>query len=97
MEVVVVKKEQLPVLVEMPLDLSLENILRRQEVPPNARVQPRVAETLKGLLESIHDLLQPAVAFASYPVAEALPDRFCLANGDLFHIPKVVPILSKAK
>jgi hypothetical protein len=97
MEVVVVKPDRVPVIVDMPLELKPAEVLRRQEIPPESRLQPRIATTLQNLLSTVNEILQPAIAVATYSVSKVEPARISLANGDGFRGTKLNTYLSQAK
>ena len=89
----------MPVIRDLPLTLGFDEMLRRQGLADRKRVSPRLMDRLRELIESVHHqhLLEPAIAYESYPILEAQHDRLYLKGGMVFHSRLLAKALIAAK
>jgi hypothetical protein len=87
----------MPIIRDIPVKLSLEDVLRRQEVRDPSRVQPRISSTTKELLGFVDGLIEPTVVYESYVLKEVQPGRLLLENGVVLENKELSTLLAPAK
>ena len=73
----------MPVIREIRLSLTQDEVLRRQGFKEYARIRPEMQEQISGLLETANTtgLLQPVTAYEIYETAGMEPDKVLLKDG----------------
>ena len=77
----------MPILHNVPLTLSIEQLPRRQGVGELLNLRPEMITLLHELLSSVDELhlLEPAIAYELHLTTEMQHDRLCLKDGTVFH------------
>ena len=77
----------MPILHNVPLTLSIEQLPRRQGVGELLNLRPEMITLLHELLSSVDELhlLEPAIAYELHLITEMQHDRLCLKDGTVFH------------
>jgi hypothetical protein len=86
----------MPVIRDVQLNLSLQDILRRQDIRDPSRISPRILTATQQLMGFADKLLEPAVIYQPHTLKEADGDRLVLGNGTVFSNPELVSLLSPA-
>lgn len=89
----------MPIRHNVPLALSIEQVLRRQGVGEHLHLRPKVIGLLHELLDSVNELhlLEPAIAYESQLITEIRHDGLCLKDGTVFHGKLIPSVLRSAK
>jgi hypothetical protein len=84
----------MPVIRDFQLNISLEDVFRRQDIRDPSRISPRIRETTQQLLGILHTLMEPAVIYQPYILKEVDGSRLVLENGSVFSNPELVSLLA---
>lgn len=89
----------MPIRHNVPLVLSIEQVLRRQGVGEHLHLRPKMIVLLHELLDSVHELhlLEPAIAYESQSITEMRHDGLCLKDGVVLHGELIPSVLRSAK
>jgi hypothetical protein len=89
----------MPVVCDIPLNLNINEVLRRQGLGGEARVRPEIKSLLLEMLAELDNehLLEPAAAYERYPVTGMTGDRITLAGGKAVHGPAVPAFFPEAR
>lgn len=73
----------MPIVCDVPLTMDMEQVLRRQGIRDQIKIQPQIVAVLHELLAAIDylHLLEPAIAYELYPISEARHAQLCLGGG----------------
>lgn len=73
----------MPILSDIALPLSVEQVLRRHGIGGQARLRPEMTALLQELLASVNELhlLEPTIAYELYSITEVHQDRLRLEDG----------------
>lgn len=74
----------MPVKRDLAIHLELDNVLRAQGIKDYSRLRPVMKEAIHELLDRVNegDLLEPAVAYQTFPIAAITDDELTLAGSD---------------
>ncbi len=87
----------MPVVRDVPLSLSAEQVLCRRGDAYSARLQPRMIDILHELLATAGGLLEPAFSYEWHQVAQVGGDRIHLGNGTVLHSSPLAQSLARAR
>jgi hypothetical protein len=77
--------------------LTLEEVLRRQEVLDSSKLNPRIKSLIQELLDEVHHLIKPLVVFKMFKVKSVNTNRMILRNGEIFSDPKITGTFKNAR
>jgi hypothetical protein len=87
----------MPVIRNLNIILSPEDILRRQDIRDPSRISPRIQNATQQLLDTVNTILEPVVIYQPYVLKEAAADRLVLENGASFSDPELISLLAPAR
>jgi hypothetical protein len=90
----------MPVIRNIRISLDYdEEVLRRQGLGGRAEVRPEIKKVITELLAEVNEpgLLEPAVAYAIYPIAAMPPERIALEGDKAIEGPLLPAIFPEAK
>lgn len=84
---------------DIRLNLRSRELLRREGIREYSRLRPEIRDTIKGLLAEVRRgrLLQPAVAYETYPITRMGRDYIRLDGGVTLHAPALPAALPDAE
>jgi len=87
----------MPVIRDISLNLDMERVLRCQGLGKQAKLKPQNIVLLNELLASVNHLLQPAIAYALYSIAEIQHNQLHLENRTILHGSLLPSLLTSAR
>lgn len=75
----------MPVIDNVHLCLSVEQVLHRRRIHYTSELRPQVMSILHELLSTVGSLLAPTFAYELYPITYVGDDLLCLDEGIVFH------------
>jgi len=93
-----VREEAMPIIREVALALSVEQVLRRQGIREHSVPRLEITALLYELLASVNDLhlLEPAITYELHLITEVRRDQVCLENGTVLYGRLLPSLLSSA-
>jgi len=88
----------MPIIREVALALSVEQVLRRQGIREHSMPRLEITALLYELLASVNDLhlLEPAITYELHLITEVRHDQVCLENGTVLYGRLLPSLLSSA-
>jgi len=89
----------MPVIRDIPLSLPSREVLRRQGFRGGSKVRPEIKSLITEILATVKKtrLLEAAVAYEIYPIAEMAPERISLEGGKAIEGPLLSAVFPEAK
>ena len=89
----------MPVVRGIPLNLQMSEVLRRSGIKEDSRLKSEIETQIGELLVSVNDehLLEPAIVYEIYPVAEIGHQQLSLEGNAVLHGSALPSVLSKAR
>jgi hypothetical protein len=89
----------MPVIHDIPLSLKTDDVLRREGFRGHSNIRPEIKKLILELLASIGDahLLEPAIAYEIYPIAELSRGQVSLQGNEVLHGSLLPSLLPEAK
>jgi len=89
----------MPVIRDIPLDLKIREVLRRQGFRGGSKVRPEIKSLITEILATVKKthLLELAVAYEIYPVTGMSPEGISLEGGKAIEGPLLAAIFPEAK
>ena len=87
----------MPVVDNIPLTTSMEQVLRRQGIQDCLKLQPHLMVLLRELLSTVNELLEPAIAYDSYSITDVRHDRLRLEDGTVLCGSLLPSLLAQAR
>ena len=89
----------MPVIRDIPLNLNMQEVLRRQGLGERINVQPRIKDLTQELLAGVESwkLLAPTAAYEKYPVTGMNGNRISLEGDKAIHGPALPAFFPGAK
>ena len=93
------KCKQMPIIRDISLSLEINDILRRQGIKEHSKLKPTMRALIHELTDSAKNdsLLEPAIAYEIYPIANIDHDRLCLEGNAALQGSLFSSVLSSAK
>ena len=91
------KQKKMPVINNIPLTMSTEQVLRRQGIQDSLKLQPHLTVLLRELLSTVNELLEPAIVYELYSITEVRHDRLRLENGTALYGSLLPSLLTQVK
>ena len=89
----------MPVRRDIKINLTMDQVLRRQEIGAGSKPRPSLMAILREQLDSINelDLLEPAIAYEFHLIKDILNKRLSLAGSQLIDNFNLPPVLAGAE
>jgi hypothetical protein len=89
----------MPVISDIPLKLTVQEVRRRQGLWGKANVHPKIKILIEELLDSVESqpLLEPMVAYENYPIAGMKGNKISLGGGKTVYGPALPAFFPEAK
>jgi cobalamin-dependent methionine synthase I len=89
----------MPIVRNVELSFTVEQVLRREGLGKQRKLQPHAMDILSDLLSSISNehLLEPAIAYELYDIASIIKDAVYLSEEVVFHSHLLASVLAPAK
>ena len=87
----------MPIVRDIHLDLKTEEVLRRCGIKESSKLKTEIETIIGELLASVDNILEPVIAYETYPVTEVGHDQLSLEGNAVLRGSALSSILAEAK